>query len=312
MNGGMEGNCKHPANLEPQGQGVGLEEWRPHPPGTLRGQERQKRELESCSCLSLWAALLLRVEAQRSRLEAFLRRARGALPFLCSGSISKSLWPTQGWGLTLPSGGRKSFAGTSTPKRPASLRRRRTSALSRRRRQRPPFSVRGFIPLFGPVPRKPTTTKGVLWLPHPGRPARAWSSTGLQAEPNITIMAALLALLQQIPNWVVAGDWNVDLDKFAGTNIAASASGEILGSRDAAIDSGNTLDFVMASRTVAGLIRLRVDKVVPFAPHFCLMLEIDLAQGLLNLPTLKGFAGLQVSPRPLADSCRCPRPRPCA
>ena len=121
------------------------------------------------------------------------------------------------------------------------------------------------------------------------------TSTGLQAEPNITIMAALLALLQQIPNWVVAGDWNVDLDKFAGTNIAASASDQILGTRDAAIDSGNTLDFVMASRTVAGLIRLRVDKVVPFAPHFCLMLEIDLAQGLLNLPTLRGFAGLQGS-----------------
>ena len=119
------------------------------------------------------------------------------------------------------------------------------------------------------------------------------SSTGLQAEPNITIIAALLALLQQIPNWVVAGDWNVDLDKFAGTNIATSARGEILGSRDAAIESGNTLDFVMASRSVAGLVRLSVDKVVPFAPHFCLMLEIDLAHGLLNLPTLKGFAGLQ-------------------
>eukprot|EP00439_Symbiodinium_sp_Y106_P006827 s4042_g1.t1 len=63
------------------------------------------------------------------------------------------------------------------------------------------------------------------------------SSTGLQAEPNITIIAALLALLQRV--------------------------------------------------------RLSVDKVVPFAPHFCLMLEIDLAHGLLNLPSLKGFAGLQ-------------------
>ena len=121
------------------------------------------------------------------------------------------------------------------------------------------------------------------------------SSTGLQAEPNITIIAALLALLQRIPNWVVAGDWNVDMDKFAGTNIATSAGGEVLGSKDAAIESGNTLDFVMASRSVAGLVRLSVDKVVPFAPHFCLMLEIDLAHGLLNLPSLKGFAGLQGS-----------------
>ena len=201
--------------------------------------------------------------------------------------------------------------------------------------------MRGFTP-FGPVLRKPITEKGVLvvatpWQAHPRLvqsfcvegcgfiaielPRVQWrlvivsvylqSSTGLQAEPNITIIAALLALLQQIPNWVVAGDWNVDLDKFAGTNIATSARGEILGSRDAAIESGNTLDFVMASRTVAGLVRLRVDKVVPLAPHFCLMLEIDLAHGLLNLPTLKGFAGLQGgSPRPLAVSCQCPRPRP--
>ena len=137
------------------------------------------------------------------------------------------------------------------------------------------------------------------------------SSTGLQAEPNITIIAALLALLQRIPNWVVAGDWNVDLDKFAGTNIATSAGGEILGSRDAAIESGNTLDFVMASRSVAGLVRLSVDKVVPFAPHFCLMLEIDLAHGLLNLPSLKGFAGLQGSlpaPSPSPDLTHDPGP----
>eukprot|EP00439_Symbiodinium_sp_Y106_P001811 s8494_g1.t1 len=36
------------------------------------------------------------------------------------------------------------------------------------------------------------------------------TATGLQAEPNATIMAALLALLQRLPNWVAAGDWNVD------------------------------------------------------------------------------------------------------
>ena len=137
------------------------------------------------------------------------------------------------------------------------------------------------------------------------------SSTGLQAEPNITIIAALLALLQRIPNWVVAGDWNVDMDKFAGTNIATSAGGEVLGSRDAAIESGNTLDFVMASRSVAGLVRLSVDKVVPFAPHFCLMLEIDLAHGLLNLPSLKGFAGLQGSlPAPSPSPALTPDPGP--
>ena len=119
------------------------------------------------------------------------------------------------------------------------------------------------------------------------------SRTGLQAEPNITIIAELLALLQRVPNWVAAGDWNVDLDKFASTNIAVTANGEILGSKEAAITSGSTLDFAMASRSVAGLISLRVDKVVPFAPHYCLKVEIDLAHGLVNLPSLKGFAQFQ-------------------
>ena len=38
------------------------------------------------------------------------------------------------------------------------------------------------------------------------------------------------------------------MDKFAGTNIATSAGGEVLGSRDAAIESGNTLDFVRPQR----------------------------------------------------------------
>ena len=119
------------------------------------------------------------------------------------------------------------------------------------------------------------------------------SGSGLHTEPNATIMAQLLALVQTIPNWVAAGDWNTDLDKFASTNIAAEARGQLLGCKEAAISTGNTLDFVLASRTVAGLLRLRVDKVVPFAPHFCLMLDVDVGHGLLNLPTLKGFSSIQ-------------------
>ena len=119
------------------------------------------------------------------------------------------------------------------------------------------------------------------------------SGTGLSTEPNATILAHLLALVQTIPNWVAAGDWNVDLDKFASTNIATEAKGHLLGCKEAAISTGNTLDFVLASRSVAGLLRLKVDKVVPFAPHFCLQLEVDVSQGLLNLPALKGFSSIQ-------------------
>ena len=129
------------------------------------------------------------------------------------------------------------------------------------------------------------------------------TATGLQAEPNATIMAELLALLQRLPNWVAAGDWNVDLQKFAATNIPVVARGEVIGSPAAALPSGNTLDYVLASRSVAGLVSIQVDKAVPFGPHYCLRLELDLAHGLLNLPTLKGFSGPQgTSPVPLAST----------
>ena len=56
-------------------------------------------------------------------------------------------------------------------------------------------------------------------------------------------------------NWVAAGDWNVDLDKFASTNIATEAQGQVIGCKEAAISSGNTLDFVLASRSVAASTR---------------------------------------------------------
>ena len=69
------------------------------------------------------------------------------------------------------------------------------------------------------------------------------SGTGLSTEPNATVLAHLLALVQTIPNWVAAGDWNVDLDKFASTNIATEAKGHLLGCKEAAISTGNTLDF---------------------------------------------------------------------
>ena len=129
------------------------------------------------------------------------------------------------------------------------------------------------------------------------------TATGLQAEPNATILATLLALLQRLPNWVAAGDWNVDLQQFAATNIPVVARGEVIGSPAAALPSGNTLDYVLASRSVAGLVNLQVDKAVPFGPHYCLRLELDLAHGLLNLPALKGFSGPQGAfPAPLAPT----------
>ena len=117
------------------------------------------------------------------------------------------------------------------------------------------------------------------------------SGTGLHVEPNASLVAELMALTKRLPNWVAAGDWNVDLDKFAGTNIATTMGAEILGDKEAAISTGNTLDFVLASPSVAPLLRLQINKAIPFAPHYSLHLKVDLAQGLLHLPTLPAFPG---------------------
>ena len=48
---------------------------------------------------------------------------------------------------------------------------------------------------------------------------------------------------------------------------------------------------MLASPSVAPLLHLQVDKAVPFAPHYSLHLKVDLAQGLLHLPTLPAFPG---------------------
>ena len=114
---------------------------------------------------------------------------------------------------------------------------------------------------------------------------------GLHSEPNVSILAEFLSLVKCFPNWVAAGDFNVDVDKFASTNIAEEARAEIIGSKEAAIHTGNTLDFALASRSVAPLLQLTVDKAVPFAPHFALRFHLDLKHGHVRLPQLRGFGG---------------------
>ena len=117
------------------------------------------------------------------------------------------------------------------------------------------------------------------------------SGVPLQVEPNSTILAELLTVVKNIPNWIAAGDFNIDVKKFASTNIATVARAEIIADGGAAIHSGNTLDYVLASRSVAPLVSLKVDKVVPFSPHFALRLQLDLRHGSIKLPTLRGFGG---------------------
>ncbi|CAE7793343.1 unnamed protein product, partial [Symbiodinium necroappetens] len=117
------------------------------------------------------------------------------------------------------------------------------------------------------------------------------AGTGLHVEPNASLLADLMALTKTLPNWVAAGDWNVDVDKFASTNINTTLGAEIIADKAAAISTGNTLDFVLASRSVAPMLTLTVDKAVPFAPHFALNLTLNLEHGMCHLPTLPAFPG---------------------
>ena len=116
------------------------------------------------------------------------------------------------------------------------------------------------------------------------------SGTGLHVEPNASLVAELMALTKRLPNWVAAGDWNVDLDKFAGTNIATTMGAEILGDKKRPPFPQAT-HWTLCSPALR-LPRYSVSRLIkPFRLPHTTACTSKLAQGLLHLPV-----GLMLSP----------------
>ena len=82
--------------------------------------------------------------------------------------------------------------------------------------------------------------------------------SGLQSYPNVEILSKLACLLRTHRNFIVAGDWNVQIEELAGTSLP-----EVL-SAEPSVVSGSTLDFGLASMSIAAHTRTTTDWEVPF------------------------------------------------
>ncbi len=111
---------------------------------------------------------------------------------------------------------------------------------------------------------------------------------GLHLEPNSTILAHLLVLLRQHRNYIVAGDWNTPYEDIQATSLETAAKGVFISGNQATTTGGSVIDYALVSRGVSGLVSLATSWEVPFGTHASLQLTVDVAQGQLNTPQLKG------------------------
>ena len=79
------------------------------------------------------------------------------------------------------------------------------------------------------------------------------NSWGITIEPNKTILATLFASLKPIKNWVVIGDWNVQLQDILSSNVAEASGGHFFATKEPTTDFGHHLDYCVTSRSIAGL-----------------------------------------------------------
>ena len=114
-------------------------------------------------------------------------------------------------------------------------------------------------------------------------------SLGITLEPNKTIIATLMASLKPIKNWVVIGDWNVQIQDILSSTVAENCGGQFLATKEPTTDFGHHLDYCLSSRSVAGLIELAVDVTIPVRPHLAIVATLQLDQAALPVPQLAGF-----------------------
>ena len=112
--------------------------------------------------------------------------------------------------------------------------------------------------------------------------------SGLQSYPNVEILSQLACLLRSHRNFIVAGDWNVQIEELAGTSLPEVLSAELLTDGQATVVSGSTLDFGLASMSIAAHTRTATDWAVPFGTHAAVHFEIDISQGQVPVPQIRG------------------------
>ena len=115
------------------------------------------------------------------------------------------------------------------------------------------------------------------------------NSLGINVEPNKTIVATLMASLKPIKNWVVIGDWNVQIQDILSSNLAENMGGQFLATKEPTTDFGHHLDYCLTSRSLAGLTRLDLDESIPIRPHLAVVATLRIEQATIPIPQLAGF-----------------------
>ena len=130
------------------------------------------------------------------------------------------------------------------------------------------------------------------------------SGIGITADPN-PILGYLFPHLRPFNNWLILGDWNFPAEDLASTTLCSQIGGAIVSSGQPTIDTGNELDYAVASRSLCSLLTPSLDWAVPFRPHAAVRFVLDVPAGALPFPQLQGFTGqilteaLDVEARPV-------------
>ncbi|CAE7258263.1 unnamed protein product [Symbiodinium sp. CCMP2592] len=112
---------------------------------------------------------------------------------------------------------------------------------------------------------------------------------------NATILSQLMAKLQALAvPWIVAGDFNCDLDTIRQTRIAETTNGAFIGAGEATCSTGGQIDYVWAHRRLQGLVSVSADWEVPWRPHAALRIQLHWNVGQLPM--------LQVPRKPAAQA----------
>ena len=108
----------------------------------------------------------------------------------------------------------------------------------------------------------------------------------LSTPTNAAILAKLVATLQALAApWLVAGDFNCDLDTIRQTRLAEATNGAFIGAGEATCSTGGQIDYVWVHTRLQGLTEVSVDWDVPWRPHAAL--RVHLHWGVGQLPMLQ-------------------------
>ena len=117
------------------------------------------------------------------------------------------------------------------------------------------------------------------------------NSVGLEADINASIIAALMACLQQWKGpWLVVGDWNVEPSQVLQSQIPSLLKGEVIAPEGATVNTGSLLDFVLASRDLRPHLKLEVSSQAPWKPHGLLQIWRDFEGQQLAYPIYSSSA----------------------